>query len=164
MQRAVQPDSDPTAVNGEHERGRANVLACVKGESIDIELMGRAQSLTQWLGGRLTVVYAFRLGTARSVRSAIDRDRRYARSIGASLVELPAYSPEDAIAEFGRTRGITHAVLSEDRTTHGTGSDSLTLALVERISGIDVYCIPTRSIPPHAQRPRGDDNQEGLLC
>jgi K+-sensing histidine kinase KdpD len=133
---AAPADSNPTTPDGR----APHVLVCVKGQPFDLRLMQRAQSLAQWLAARLTVVYAFRLGAARNLRVAIDRDRNYARSIGASLVELPAYSPEQAIAEYGHARGVTHVVLAEDRT--GALTDLLASALLNRITDVNVYYVP----------------------
>jgi K+-sensing histidine kinase KdpD len=114
----------------------------VNGHETDLELMRQAQSLAQWLTARLTVVYAFRLGAARGIRKAIDRDRRYARSVGASLVELPAFSPKEAIAEFGCSRGVTHVVLDDHRQLRGANSDTLAGALLDRLAGLDIYYVP----------------------
>jgi K+-sensing histidine kinase KdpD len=126
-----------------------HVLICLSGDSIDAELMRQGRVLAGWLGARLTALYAFRLGESPASRPALARDRQYARSIGTPLVELPAYSPVEAIAEFARTRSVTHIVLVEDRPAGRL--HSLVSVLLERLTGLDLYVVSPRAGGQHSE-------------
>jgi K+-sensing histidine kinase KdpD len=117
-----------------------HVLVCINGTQLDSELMRQGRVLADLLSGRLTVLYAFRPGGDGRQHALLVQERAYARSLDAQLVELPAFSEEDGIAEYARARGVTHVVLS-DATSRAT--------LVDRLDGLDWYfvrgCAPPTS-------------------
>jgi K+-sensing histidine kinase KdpD len=121
--------------------GPPHVLVCIRGDADDLELMRRGRALAGWLQGRLTVLHPFCLGRGEDQRQALAQDRAYARSPQAPLVELPAYSPEDGIVEYSRTRSVTHLVLpaGEGPAWYAAWRDSLPERLARRLSGVDLY-------------------------
>lgn len=125
----------PAASRGMHPDGRSvehHVLVCVAGDQGDRELIRQGRVLADLVSGRLTVLYAFRIGAGDRQRRALRDDRVYAHSVGAQLVELPVYSIEAGVAEYVRTRAITHIVLSET-----SSSDYL----VEQLDEVDWYFV-----------------------
>jgi K+-sensing histidine kinase KdpD len=136
-----------------------HVLVSVTDGPNDLELIRHGRLLADLLRSRLTVLYAFRLGVEERERAALARDRRYARSIGAPLVELPVYSVATGIAEFAQTRGVTHVVINDVRPAVRTGLAPLTAALTKHLDAIDFYVVQTPSDDPAGQR-----SAEGAKC
>jgi two-component system, OmpR family, sensor histidine kinase KdpD len=120
-----------------------HVLVCISGATSDLRLMRQGWLLAGRLHARITVLYVLSAaGEARPVE-ALTGVRLFAESLGAPLVELPAFSVVDGIIEYATRRDVTQLVLSEP---HGTGRSvfgrgSLLDALLQRLEGIDVYVL-----------------------
>ncbi len=112
-----------------------HVLVSISGTEPDRELIRHGRVLADLLNARLTVLYAFRLGACDRRRDTLRDDRVYAHSLGAQLVELPAFSESDGVAEYARARAVTHIVLDE---THSSS------ALVDLLSNVDWYFVRDR--------------------
>src|SRR5438105_3832832 len=77
-----------------------HVLVCVTAADGDPLLVRSGRTLAERLGGRLSVLYAFVPGDAPRPRGTLAAIRALARACGAPLIEVPAYSAADGIAEF----------------------------------------------------------------
>ncbi len=125
------------------ERGfrASHVLVCVAAEQGDCDLIRQGRVLAGLVDGRLTVLYAFRVGAERRQRDALRADRSCAHAVGAQLVELPAYSAADGIAEYARARAVTHIVLREAQASE---------ALLDRLRDVDWCFVLSGNRPgPH---------------
>ena len=117
----------------------SHVLTCINGRETDSELIRLGGVLAALLSGRLTVLHAFTPGSTVS-RERMTEDRKFARSLGAQLVELPAFSVSAGIVDFARTRGITHLLLEEPEEAerqHGNG------ATLRALDEIEIYLVAT---------------------
>ncbi|HZQ37978.1 MAG TPA: hypothetical protein VFD32_18765 [Dehalococcoidia bacterium] len=92
---------------------RAHVLVCVAGGRDDLLLMRQGWSWASRLGAALTVLHVLQTESAGHHDEMIAADRAFAAALGAPLIELPAYSVPDGIAEFAAERAVSHIVLSE---------------------------------------------------
>ncbi len=118
---------------------RAHVLVCVAGGSDDLLLMRQAWSWAARLGAARTVLHV--LGSVAGQHDEmIAADRTFAAALGAPLIELPAYSVLDGIAEFAAERAITHVVLSEPPAAQRwpVSRPTLSEALADRLCDIEI--------------------------
>jgi two-component system sensor histidine kinase KdpD len=130
----------PAATRAVAASRRAHVLVCVAGGEDDLLLMRQAWSWAGRLGAALTVLHVLPDAASGRHEEAIAADRTFAAALGAPLVELPAFSVLDGIAEFAAERGATQLVLSEPRAGQHRPSlrPPLSQALAARLPGIEV--------------------------
>ncbi len=128
----------PATTRGAAPSRPAHVLVCVAGAEDDLLLMRQAWSWAGRLGAALTVLHVLPGGAGGCREEAIAADRMFAAAIGAPLVELPAYSVLEGIAEFAAGRAVTHIVLSERSARWPAARQPLSRALAERLPGMEI--------------------------
>jgi K+-sensing histidine kinase KdpD len=118
----------------------AHVIACVAGGDVDLLLMRQAWSWASRLGAMLTVLHVLPADGRGHHGEMIAADRALAAALGAPLIELPAYSVLDGIAEFAAERGVTHIVLNEPAAAQRwpVSRPPLSQALAARLQGIEI--------------------------
>jgi two-component system sensor histidine kinase KdpD len=121
----------------------AHVLACAAGQAADLEVIRRGRALADRLGARITVLHAFALGEDQQRRRWLVQDRALARTLGAPLVEIPAYSALDGIVEYAQTRQVTHVVLGggSESSWYTARPSDLAERLCSRFGALNVYVV-----------------------
>jgi K+-sensing histidine kinase KdpD len=129
--------------SGSGPQGRAHVLACVAGQAADLEVIRRGRALADRLGARITVLHAFALGEEQQQRRWLIQDRALAATLGAPLVEIPAYSALDGIVEYAQTRQVTHVVLGGgiESSWYTARRDDLAERLWSRLGVLNMYVV-----------------------
>jgi two-component system sensor histidine kinase KdpD len=125
-----------------------HVLVCISGSQDDLRLIRHGAMLAQRLNARVTVLYVLSPPNRPRPVETLQADRLFARSVGASLVEVPAVSVAGGICEFAVERDVSQIVLSDERRTpwYATRHGSLLDEIAGRLSGVEVYVLGDASL------------------
>jgi K+-sensing histidine kinase KdpD len=121
-----------------------HVLVCVAGGKDDLRLMRHGELLARRLSAPLTVLYVLCDATGPRPAEALSGIRCFAEAMGAPVVEEPAYSVIDGIAEHAALRAVTHLVISEAERTpwYAVWRGSFLNDLLVRLpAGVDVFVL-----------------------
>ena len=126
-----------------HTAAAPHVLVCVSGSQDDLRLMRHGALLAGSLHARLTILYVLTPAGRPRPADVLGADRIFARSLGVALVEAPACSLLDGIAQYCAERAVTQIVLSEERRTpwYAVWHGSVVDGLVERLTNTEIYVL-----------------------
>ncbi|MBP3372705.1 MAG: hypothetical protein J6L88_09295 [Clostridia bacterium] len=128
-----------------------HVLVCISPSPANARVLRSAAQLARSLGARLTALYVeTQMRTSQLMRYRLEENINYARSLGASVINVYGADVPLQVAEYAKIARVTKIMIG--RTYSSAHAVGMTHRLLEYAPDVEVYIVPDEYSSPGVTR------------